>query len=209
MEHVAKALFIKGVTLEQIQQPELAIAVYDELVQRFGQANEVAILEHVAKALLNKGFALGQMQQPEAAIAVYDELVRRFGQANEMAILEQVAKALTNKGFALLIEAKKHPEPHQRLSLLKQSLEHFEQALKSAATGDQAMILGNQAYALFLLHRKEESRSVLNTALTQGGQTLYDSEIADSQLNELPEDTEFRALLDEIWQSLSAQQNST
>ena len=205
----ARLLMLKGSCLEQLEKTSEQIAVYDEVIQRFGQVHEVALLEQVAKALFNKGFVLGQMQQPEAAIAVYDELVRRFGQANEMAILEQVAKALTNKGFALLIEAKKHPEPHQRLSLLKQSLEHFEQALKSAATGDQAMILGNQAYALFLLHRKEESRSVLNTALTQGGQTLYDSEIADSQLNELPEDTEFRALLDEIWQSLSAQQNST
>ncbi|KJV06680.1 hypothetical protein VZ94_09765 [Methylocucumis oryzae] len=209
LEPIAKALYNKGVVLGQMQQPEAAITVYDELLQRFGQAHEIAILESVAKTLYNKGVTLTQIQQPEAASAVYNDLIKRFSTTNDPMLQQYACLGLNSIGFALLIEAKKHANSQQRLSLFEQSLEHFEQALHSAAIDDQATILGNQAYALFLLHRKDECRAVLQAALKQGGQALYDEEKADSQLNELPEDTEFRALLDEVWQSLSAQQDFT
>lgn len=50
------ALFNAGVALEDLGRREEAIAVYDELVRRFGEATEVALREQVASALNGIGF---------------------------------------------------------------------------------------------------------------------------------------------------------
>jgi tetratricopeptide (TPR) repeat protein len=80
---------------------EEAIAVYDNLLTRFGSATEAPVLEQVARALVNKGIALDALGRSSEAIAVYDDLLVRFGSATEAPILEQVARALVNKGTAL------------------------------------------------------------------------------------------------------------
>jgi len=100
-KQVAMALFNKGITLGAINKSEEAIAVYDDLLRRFGDAQEPVLRERVAMALLNKGYRLGVLNKSEEAIAVYDDLLRRFGDAQEPAIREQVAKALFNKGCRL------------------------------------------------------------------------------------------------------------
>jgi tetratricopeptide (TPR) repeat protein len=84
-----------------MNRSEDAIAVYDEVVERFGDAPEAALREQVAQALFNKGNRLGQMNRSEDAIAAYDEVVKRFGDAPEAALREPVAKALVNKGVTL------------------------------------------------------------------------------------------------------------
>jgi tetratricopeptide (TPR) repeat protein len=97
--NVARVLFNRGITQSQLNQSEAAIASYDEVLRRFGEATELALREQVAKALINKGFTQSQLNQSEAAIASYDDVLRRFGVTTEPALREQVAKALINKGF--------------------------------------------------------------------------------------------------------------
>ena len=97
----AMALVNKGVTLGEAEKLEDAIAAYDELVGRIGDAEEPALREWVAKALVNKGLALGQAEKLEDAIAASDEVVRRFGDAEAPELREQVARALVNKGGVL------------------------------------------------------------------------------------------------------------
>ncbi|MGH7801305.1 MAG: SIR2 family protein [Thermodesulfobacteriota bacterium] len=53
-EQVARALFNKGITLGVLNRSEEGIAVYDEVVKRFGEATEPALREQVARALFNK-----------------------------------------------------------------------------------------------------------------------------------------------------------
>ncbi|RAR72681.1 hypothetical protein AX018_10791, partial [Paracidovorax anthurii] len=98
--NVAQVLFNRGVMQGQLNQSEAAIATYDELLRRFGDATEPALREQVGKAIFNKGIRQSQLSQNEAAIATYDELLRRFGDATEPALREQVAKAIFNKGFS-------------------------------------------------------------------------------------------------------------
>jgi tetratricopeptide (TPR) repeat protein len=66
-------------TLSQLGHNEEAIAIYDDVVGRFGAATELPLLEDVARALVNKGVTLTQLGRREEAIAVYDDVVRRFG----------------------------------------------------------------------------------------------------------------------------------
>jgi tetratricopeptide (TPR) repeat protein len=100
-EQVAKALTNKAFTLGQLNRAADALAVYDDVVARFGDAPEPAIREQVAKALANKAFALGQLDRAADALPAYDELVVRFGDAPEPVLREQVAKALVNKAITL------------------------------------------------------------------------------------------------------------
>ena len=69
----------KGITLGTLNCSEEEVAVYDEVVRRFGTATELVLREQVAKALVNKGITLGTLNRSEEALAVYDEVVRRFG----------------------------------------------------------------------------------------------------------------------------------
>ena len=100
-EQVAKALFNKGVTLGALERSEEAIAVYDEVVARFGDAPDPTLREQVARALFNKGVTLGALERSEEALAVYDEVVARFGDDAATGVREQVAKALVNKGASV------------------------------------------------------------------------------------------------------------
>jgi hypothetical protein len=95
------ALVNKGSRLGVLGQSEQAIAVYDDVVARFGAATEPGLREQVARALVNKGSRLGVLGQPEQAIAVYDDVVARFGAATEPGLRERVAMALEGKAFLL------------------------------------------------------------------------------------------------------------
>jgi tetratricopeptide (TPR) repeat protein len=97
----AQALFNKGIALGELGRSEEEIAVYDDLLARFGNAIELPLREQVATALVNKGITLDALDRREEAIAVYDDVLTRFGNATEPALREQVATALVNKGITL------------------------------------------------------------------------------------------------------------
>jgi tetratricopeptide (TPR) repeat protein len=85
----------------QLNRPEEAIAILDEIVARYGDAAEPPLREHVARALFNKGFTLGSLGRSEEAIAVYNALEARYGDAAELPLRVRVARALVNKGITL------------------------------------------------------------------------------------------------------------
>ena len=59
----------KGVTHGQRDEPETALATYDDLVARFGASDTPDIQVPVARALLfNKGVTHGQRDEPEAEL---------------------------------------------------------------------------------------------------------------------------------------------
>jgi len=99
---VARSLLNKGVRLGELNRPEEELALYDQVVERFGDAPEPALGERVAKALFNKGVTLGALNRNEEALTAYDEVLRRFDNAPELALRELVAKTLVNKGVKLV-----------------------------------------------------------------------------------------------------------
>jgi tetratricopeptide (TPR) repeat protein len=101
-EQVARALVNKAIMLGEMGDSAAAVAVYDDVLARFGNAQEPALREEVARALVSKGFALRQMGDSAAAVAVYDEVVARFGDAQELALRERVARARISLASMLL-----------------------------------------------------------------------------------------------------------
>ena len=89
----ADALVNKSVTLGQLGRAEEALAVSEDVLARFDDADEPALRVAVAQALLNKGGKLGQLGRSAEALAVYDQLLARFGDADEPALREAVLRA--------------------------------------------------------------------------------------------------------------------
>jgi len=202
-EQVAKALYNKGHTLAALNQNEDAIVVYDEIIKRYGHAPEAALRELVAKALYNKGHTLNALNQNEDAIVVYDEIMERYGDAPEAALREPVLQALNSKGFSLLCRAKQH---WQNSAKCQADLEAAAVLFKQAV-GDSKnhLVLGNQAYAAFLLGEGEVAQSLLRQALQQGGEKLYKATLGDLDIFPVPPDKEFRAMLEMLWTEIKSQ----
>jgi hypothetical protein len=91
------ALFNKGNRLAALNRNEDAIAAYDDVVRRSGEAMESTLRELIAMTLVNKSFRLRALCLPEDEMAVCDDVVRRFGDATEFPLREQVERPFTIK----------------------------------------------------------------------------------------------------------------
>ena len=100
-EVAAVAGFNLGVVLGELGRSAEEVAVYDEVVARYGEDPAPALREQVATALRNKGVRLGVLGRFAEAVAVYEEVVARYGEDPAPALREQVATALRNKGVVL------------------------------------------------------------------------------------------------------------
>jgi len=208
--NVAQALLNKAVAQGQLNQSEAAIATYDEVTRRFGDATEAALREQVAKALVNKGITQGQLNQSEAAIATYDEVIRRFGDASEAALREMMAKACNNKGFAKFLSAKAcwdqdQPQAHKHLSEalldLNKAVEHSPQLW--------GMALGNRSYVRYLQGDAPGAETDFALALRAekfGGKALYKGTLKDFDLHPISEDAGMRELVKRLWVEYQAEQ---
>ncbi|MCL2875170.1 MAG: tetratricopeptide repeat protein [Betaproteobacteria bacterium] len=78
-----------------------AIAVYDDIVRRFGNDKDPNIRHDVGVTLLRKSEALRLAGNNQGTIDVYDEIVKRFGKDNAEGSRVLVATALFRKGLAL------------------------------------------------------------------------------------------------------------
>lgn len=96
----AMALLNRGICLDAVGEPEAAIAAYDDLVVRFGQADDVVTRDQVVRARVNRAAALlGLERWHEAALdagALATEL-----SAHDALDAEQLVMALRIRALAL------------------------------------------------------------------------------------------------------------
>jgi tetratricopeptide (TPR) repeat protein len=85
-ENVGKAMLIKGNMLGHLDRPEEAIAVYDEVLARFGEARETVPRKLVAIALTKKGILLCKANEFEAAETAYHQAIEIFPDLSAPAI---------------------------------------------------------------------------------------------------------------------------
>jgi tetratricopeptide (TPR) repeat protein len=191
-EQVAMALNNMGIRLGELNRSEEEIVVYDEVVKRYGEATEPALREQVALALNNKGFTLDALNRSEQAITVYDQVVKRYGEATEPALRNHVGNALNFIGFRSIIEAKSLRLKGNEAAALEELFRARENIMGALARDSQDPIkIGNQAYIAFLQGQKEEARELLSRAISLGGESIKEAELADAEINRLPEDDVF------------------
>lgn len=97
----AWGLVREAFSLQFSGRPEEAVEVCDQVVRRFSDAKEMAVLIQVAWALVFKGVALSPLGRHEEVVEECDNVARRFSDAEETVLLQPVAWALTKKGDAL------------------------------------------------------------------------------------------------------------
>ena len=99
---MALALSRKGFLLYILNRKDGALRVCDEIVARFGTANEPKLRGMVAGALSGKGFLLCELDRKDEALAVCYEFLRyRFGEDNEPELRGMVEGILSAKKTSL------------------------------------------------------------------------------------------------------------
>ncbi len=86
-------------------------------------------------------------------------------------------------------------------ALLSQALTDADAALNISP--DNATMLGNKGYTLYLLGRTEEAEPVLRKALELGGEKRRDGELEDADIHPLPQDEAFKELIHRLWEEVS------
>ena len=202
-ELVARALVKKGVRLGRLNQCQEEIAVYDEVVRRFGEAAEPALRKLVARALFNKGVSLGSLNQDKEAIAVYDEVVKRFGEATEPALREQAARALVNKGFSL----GRLKQGKEAIAVYDEVVRRFGEATEPVLRERVANALVSKGFRLGRLKQDKEEIAVYDDVVKRFGEAaepalremvanaLYNKGVS---LGRLKQDKEAIAVYDEV-----------
>ena len=166
-EMVGKELLEEGGALRKQNRPEEALAVFDEVVRRFGASRAPALLETVAKALNNKGTTLAKLDRREEALAAFDEVAHRFGESEAPGLIATVVKALTNKGGTL-----------GALNRLEEALAASEEVVRRFGESEiltvprtVANALSNKVLALRNLNRSEDALAAIDEAVRRFGES--------------------------------------
>ena len=165
-EMVGRELLEEGDALRKQNRLEEALAVYDEVVRRFGESERLAIRRIIAIALTNKGIALSKLNRPEESLVVFDEIVRRFGESEAPDLLELVAKAFANKGEKLITLDRLE----EALAVSDEVVRRFGESKVSAVRGIVAIALTSKGFALSKLNRLEETLAVSDEIVRRFGE---------------------------------------
>ena len=192
---VASALVMRGVFLHELGRDSEAIAAYEDVDRRFGEVAEPIVRAQTAQALLNRAMLLKESRGIAAEVAAYGQLVQRFGDAAEIYIQEHVAAAFNGWAFGLLCQAKASwgaPNGEANVTL-KEAEKKIERALDLKPK--DPVMLGNKGYILFLQGRQDEAAIALRSAIELGGDEVRQGELADAEINAIPVDEDFKALV--------------
>ena len=153
--------------LEDQNRTEEALAIYDEVVQRFGASDALIPLQLVASALLSKGLTLRTLNRPEEELAAYDEVVRRFGESENPALLEPVAKALLSKGLTLGTMNR----PEEELAAYDEVVRRFGESENPALLEPVAKALLSKGLTLGTMNRPEEELAAYDEMVRRFGES--------------------------------------
>ena len=200
-EQVARALVNKSRELAKLSRSDEAMSNYNDVVSRFGSAPESVLRRQALLALIGKANLLGSQKKHSEAIAVCDEVLTRYGNEQGPEFRVPTSHALNGKGFELLCRAKANwGDEAARLADLQAAYTLFSQAEKEI--DNKPYVIGNQAYAAFLLGQIDVVRPLLKQSLQQGGVELYKATLGDLDIHPVPTDAEYRALLEEVWEEV-------
>jgi tetratricopeptide (TPR) repeat protein len=101
VRQVALARFNEGVALYDSGRWSEAVTAFEDVIEHYGDHDNVGFAELAAKALLNKGLLLEAQKRPLDEIAAYDELLSRYGNRDEGVFSGHLAWALYNKAREL------------------------------------------------------------------------------------------------------------
>ena len=94
---VVRGLRWKAGEFSNRDQLEESIACYDDLIRRFGAAEDDRLLRHVARAMYWRARLLGDIGRQDKEVEGYDEMITRFGNSRNEHIIEAVLESFELK----------------------------------------------------------------------------------------------------------------
>ena len=163
---VADALTRKLSILVEMRRYEEVLLTAEQFLIRFGNSDRFELKEQIIMALINQGVALSKLGRTEEALVVYGQILSSFGDSQRPELQEQVGKAMVNQGSAFTILAKRE-KLAEKPELFLQHLEQANAALEKAKQylDEDAILLQNQAYLLFLRGEREAAVPLLKKAI--------------------------------------------
>jgi len=150
------------------RRPEEAIAVYDEVVRRFGNDTAPDIRASAAEALCNKGEVLYDRNRTEEAIAAYNEVESRFGGETAPDIRAQVARALFGRGTVLAKKGRRIGA----IAVYDEMVRRFGDDPAPDIRASVAEALFNKGEVLYVRNRTEEAIAAYSEVESRfGGET--------------------------------------
>ena len=166
-------LFAQAFTLSRLDRTKEAIAVYDTLVQRYGEDSSPGVREQLAMALFNKGVQVGKLHGPEQEIAAYDTLVQRYGEDSSPVMRELVAMALFNKGVQL-------HDPEQEIAVYDALVRCYGDDSSPGVREQVTKAKNGAAFNAMLIAKEHWTDEVLRAQRLRQALTLLEAVVAQS-----------------------------
>ena len=156
----AKALVFKGISLGTLNRGDEEIAIYDQVIERFGDAGDFEVQREIADALFNKAATLEQ-KDIEAAIATFDQIQQRFAAAPQRELQARVARALIRKAANFASLGRYDDE----LRLYDLVIEQYG----SKVQNETALAIFSKAYRLSKLNQNDVAISLYDQLISKFG----------------------------------------
>jgi tetratricopeptide (TPR) repeat protein len=154
----AQALVDRGIAFMVAGRPMEAVAAYDEVLLRFGDADSPRLAEQAARALVEKAFALALNDRDAEAIVLTNALIARLREDRAPHQPFLLAAALLNKGQALFNQGRCEEAVEVYDTLIAYYQDTHEPALRRCL----ALALVNKSEALGQLGSAEEAVAVFD-----------------------------------------------
>ncbi len=162
-----RELLGKALALAESGRLQDAVAVWDDVIRRFGESDAPADREQVPLALVNKGKALGGLGRADEALAVLDDVVQRFGPDHGEGHPLAVATALAGKG-GMFSNMNRHTDA---LAAWNEVTRRFGKSRVPALEALVVNALIGRAVALNTLNRHGEVLEACDEVLDRVGKT--------------------------------------
>ncbi len=171
-----------GLALQQQSSIQKQVDLYDAMIQKFSDSNELFIQDLVARALFNKASMLKKLGKPERAVEVYDNIVKRNDDRKEPRLRKYVSRALFLKAYDL----GKLGCSEEAITVYNDIIKRFDSDDGSVSQVQAAETLFNITAELRKLGRTEDiliSYDALIEKFSDSGELLVQVQVAKSLLN--------------------------
>jgi tetratricopeptide (TPR) repeat protein len=128
-----------------------AIAAFDDVVERYGDATDASTSGLVGEALYRKAFCLHRIEREEEALATYEELAARYRGAQEFGA--QLSRALFHQASTLV----RLGRPEEAITVWEELQERYGDATEPPLAMGLAAAFEGKAAALRRLERPDEA----------------------------------------------------
>ncbi len=196
---LANTLLFQGDMLLRLNRNEDVLAAYEQLLTKFIDHNQPELENSVANALTRKLSILVEMGRYEEVLLTGEQFLTRFGNSQRPELQKQVGEAMVNQGSFFIILAKRE-KLAEKPDLFIKHLDQANAALEKAKQylDEDAILLQNQAYLLFLRGEREAAVPLLKQAIKLNRDEIIKGCHEDSKIHPVPEDNDFLKLVDKL-----------